>query len=210
MIVDALSEREPATQRHVEQSFGEDASLNAIVITSRTEPMLGAVDRATLYPVRLDAVRIQAAQILGVVSLGPNLVPQDFSRHEAADALARGGTGDQAQSMIDRLIASGLIERRMPGGIPILRFSLDPAAEYLAGIRKLFELKGVGQQGWHSYLGELTQHDGYPDLFDGYLTALAVCYRAYRQDFNLPEIHFRWEDEGKDPHPGGREVGSTV
>ena len=58
VIVDALSEREPATQKHVEQIFAEDVPLNAIVITSRTEPMLGAVDRTTIYPVRLDAARV--------------------------------------------------------------------------------------------------------------------------------------------------------
>ena len=29
--------------------------LNAVVITSRTEPALGAVDRTTLYPIRLVA-----------------------------------------------------------------------------------------------------------------------------------------------------------
>jgi photosystem II stability/assembly factor-like uncharacterized protein len=47
VIVDALSERELATQQHIVQVLGEDVSLNAIVITSRTEPTLGAVDRTT-------------------------------------------------------------------------------------------------------------------------------------------------------------------
>jgi len=55
VIVDALSDRGPDTQRHVEQVFAQDVPLNAVVITSRTEPALGEVDRAALYPIRLDA-----------------------------------------------------------------------------------------------------------------------------------------------------------
>jgi hypothetical protein len=58
VIVDALSERESDTQQHVVQVFGEEVSFSAIVITSRAEPVLGAVDRTTLYPVRLDAARV--------------------------------------------------------------------------------------------------------------------------------------------------------
>ncbi len=295
VIVDALSEREAATQRHVEQIFAEDVPLNAIVITSRTEPMLGAVDRTTIYPVRLDAARvvpfiigyldrmehsetlkdgrvqlrlgerilalaeaggrrtpvtpllvtlfvhgavdraaeggsfddmpdavpevfvdylrrlnsggaqgttpapeelfIQAAQILASVSLGPNLVPQDFLQQDALDALAKSGTAEQAQTLIDRLAACGLIERRPRGGRPLLRFSLDPAAEYLAAIRKVFELKAAERSGWQSYLQELERREGYPEGFAGYLMALATCHRAYRHDLRLPEIRFPWEDD---------------
>src|SRR4029077_5077337 len=58
VIVDALSERESDTQQHVVQVFGEEVSLSALVITPRAEPVLGAVDRTTLYPVRLDAARV--------------------------------------------------------------------------------------------------------------------------------------------------------
>ena len=56
--MDALSERDPASQQHVEQIFAENVPLNAIVITSRTEPLLGAVTRTTLYLQRLDAARV--------------------------------------------------------------------------------------------------------------------------------------------------------
>jgi hypothetical protein len=55
VIVDALSERGPDTQLHIEQVFAQDVPLNSVVITSRTTPALGAVDRTTLYPLRLDA-----------------------------------------------------------------------------------------------------------------------------------------------------------
>jgi hypothetical protein len=55
VIADALSERGPDTQRHIEAVFVQDVPLNAVIITSRTEPALGAVDRTTLYPIRLAA-----------------------------------------------------------------------------------------------------------------------------------------------------------
>jgi hypothetical protein len=50
VVVDALSEREPETQRHVEDMFASAAVYNAVVIISRTEPRLGAVERTMLYP----------------------------------------------------------------------------------------------------------------------------------------------------------------
>ncbi len=58
VIVDALSERGPETQQYIEQIFGSEAPINAMVITSRIEPRLGAISRTVLYPVRLDAARI--------------------------------------------------------------------------------------------------------------------------------------------------------
>ena len=58
MIVDALSERHPDAQRHVEEIFASDAPFNAVVITSRAEPRLGAVKRTTLYPMLLDQERV--------------------------------------------------------------------------------------------------------------------------------------------------------
>lgn len=301
VVVDALSERDPASQQHVEQIFAENVPLNAIVITSRTEPLLGAVTRTALYLQRLDAARvvpfiigyvdrlehaeglkdgraqlrlgerilalaeaggrrtpvtpllvrllvesavaqavegksfedmpdavpevfvdylrrlnsggaqassavrddvfIQAAQIVAGVSLGPNLVPQDFSLQQAMDALSKGAPGEQTQALMNRLVATGLIERRTPGGIPMLRFGLDPAAEYLAAIRTVFELKTAGQAGWQKYLAELARRKGYPTEFDGYLTALGTCYRAYRHDFKLPDIHFSWETEDSPTKP---------
>jgi hypothetical protein len=58
VIVDALSEREPETRRYVEQVFTRDVPLNALVISARTEPNFGSVDRTVLYPIRLNAASI--------------------------------------------------------------------------------------------------------------------------------------------------------
>jgi hypothetical protein len=43
------------------------------------------------------------------------LVPQDFPREVAIEALKQDCASDQATILLDRLIASGVLERRAPG-----------------------------------------------------------------------------------------------
>jgi len=50
IVVDALSEREPPTQRHIETLYDQGWPVNALVITSRRDPDLKAVDRTSLRP----------------------------------------------------------------------------------------------------------------------------------------------------------------
>jgi hypothetical protein len=140
-----------------------------------------------------DEMFIRAAQIVASVSVGKNLVPQDFSPSAAAEALAHGKIEIDVSALIDRLISSGLVERRMPGGHVVLRFSLDPVAEYLAAIHKLLEMKENSFDEWKNYISSIEGMKGYPKAIDGYLTALATCYRIYKKDFSLPDIHFPWE-----------------
>jgi len=293
IIVDGLSEREPATQELVTRLFGESTIFNSLVITSRSEPRLGATERTTLFPVLLDAKRvvpfivdylarleavealqdgrvqlqlgeqildlaessggkapvtpllvklfvdsavgrattsmslhdmprvvpdvfidylrrlnsgddqegtsaqdeafIAGGQVLAVVSLGATLIPGDFAPQEALEALGKANPGGQNESLLARLVASGLIERRLLGGIPFLRFSLDPVAEYLAAIRKLFVMRPRGASAVGQYAGELSRIESYPRACDGYLTAFATCYRVYHSLLGLPEMAFPWE-----------------
>jgi hypothetical protein len=294
VIVDALSERQPETQRHIEQVFTKDVPLNAVVVTARSEPNLGPLDRTALHPLRLDAgsivpfiigyldrpktipqlqdgrvqlqlgerilslvesggqktpvtpllvtlfvdsalrhaadglsledmpeavpeifvdyVRrlnsggarpgsplsddqfVRAAQTIATVSLGKNLIPQDFLPQDATEALKQDGSNDeQASALLNGLIASGIIERRTPGGLVVLRFNLDPAAEYLAAIRRLFSMRTASREEWQSHLSSLERTVDYPKGPEGYLIALATSYRAYKKDFTLPEVIFPWE-----------------
>jgi hypothetical protein len=143
-----------------------------------------------------DDVFIRAAQTVATVSLGKNLVPQDFTPEEATEAIEQETTAEQADLLLKRLIASGVIERRTPGGHVILRFNLDPAAEYLAAIRRLVDMrtKRAGPKEWRSYFSSLEGTEGYPSDQEGYLTALATCYRAYKREFSLPDLVFPWEE----------------
>jgi hypothetical protein len=293
VIVDAFSEREPATQRYIEQIFATSAMFNAVVITSRSEPRLGAIERILLYPLLLDQKRvvpfivdyvsrlpnadplqggrkllklgdrilelaeqggeatpvtpllvtmfvdgainraqssasldslpqavpeifidylkrvyrapstithqsaegefIGAASVLARASLGNRLVPSDFSPDEAIAALVTTELGDRAKALLDELINGGVIERRTFGNIAILRFGLDPVAEFLTAIHFVDGLRQLQASEIESRVNALMETDGYPDACDGYLKAFATCYRVYRRAFRLPETTFPWE-----------------
>jgi hypothetical protein len=103
-------------------------------------------------------------------------VLQDFTPEEATETLKQPTTAEQSD------VSSGVIERRTPGGDVILRFNLDPVAEYLAAIRRLIDMrmKRAGPVEWNSYLSSLALTKGYPTEPEGYLTAFATCYRTYK------------------------------
>jgi hypothetical protein len=309
VIVDALSERQPETQRHVEQMFASTSVYNAVVVTSRAEPRLGAVERTMLYPLLLDQKRvvpfivdyvakladgeplqrgrillqlgdrilelaeageqatlvtpllvtmfvdsamsraragsgleglpqdvpeifvdylkrvyagplievrgtaeeefIRAARVVAGVSLGEGLVPSDFSFDEAKAALEAAGLSARTTSLLEALISGGVIERRTFGGIAMLRFGLDPVAEYLTAIQWVSELRQLGRAEVVVRVNALIEIEGYPRACDGYLTAFATCYRAYRGAFGLPDMAFPWEDREK-PSPVLQDSLNTV
>jgi hypothetical protein len=295
VIMDAVSERERDTRKSVEQVFAQNVPLNAFVITSRSTPDLGPVDRTELFPVRLDAanivpfiiayldrtkaagelrdgrvqlklseriltlaesggrktpvtpllvtlfvdsafrrvmdrmpfegmpdavpevfidylrrlnssqalsdtaisddVFIRAAQALAIVSLGKNLIPQDFSVDDARAILKQDGAAVGEDLLLGRLVSCGVLEKRTPGGYAVLRFSLDPVAEYLAAIRQLLKMRQDTLEQWQTYLASLERIAGYPREMDGYLIALSTCYKAYKRDFVLPDLVFSWEGQ---------------
>jgi hypothetical protein len=289
VILDALSEREPPSQRNVEQSFAKEAIFNAVVITARAEPQFGAIQRTMVYPLLLDqkhvvpfivdyvakmdeaeplqvgrtllqlgdrilgiaeaggqattvtpllvtlfvdsamsraragmtldnlpqdvpdifidylkrifavpgtalpsAAQIQfvdTARVLANLSLGARRVPSDFSYDEARTAM-----GDIATALLEAMISGGILERRAFGGVVMLRFSLDPAAEYLAAIQAVQDLRNLRSADVIARINAMKKVKGYPQDCDGYLKAFAVCYRTYHGPFGLPDIGFPWEN----------------
>lgn len=137
-------------------------------------------------------VFIAAAQVLAELAVGSNLVPSDFSPSEAHEALKRQNLGDFA--LIDRLVSSTVLEQRRIGGIPILRFGLDPVAENLAAIRAVLSLRATNAAAAQRLLVTILGAPGYPGECEGYLRAFASCYRAYQRDVGLPELSFPWEE----------------
>jgi hypothetical protein len=105
---------------------------------------------------------IAAAQCLAAVSLSSNYVSGDFMPADAIVALKTAGFSESTAALLDRLVAGGVIERRLPGGVPVLRFSLDPAAEYLAAIRLIFILRQGGASAFEGHLVKLREIDGFP------------------------------------------------
>ena len=291
VIVDALSEREEATQRHVEALYGEDSPVNALIITSRRDPALGVVPRTALYPERLIAERlipfifeylrrrqlddrfnenqqielgkrvlalaragdgpttvtplmvtlfiesaisrifqrssledmpnqvpevfvdyirrlnpatgnpeelvdqgelVLVARSLAVASLGKSLVPSDFGLEDGQLAAAERVSRERAGRLVGHMIAIGVLERREYAGIPLLRFALDPVADYLAAIEKIDRLRS-DREAWLGFLKSVPDTPGYPQQCDGFLIALSTCFRAYREVLELPSLTFDWE-----------------
>jgi len=143
---------------------------------------------------------IRAAGVLARTSLGTRLVPTDFSPDEAIAALGTAGLGDRATTLLDGMISGGVIERRTYGGIKVLRFGLDPVAEYLTAIHFVGELRQLGLSEMEVRVNALKETDGYPEACDGYLKAFATCYRAYSKAFSLPDMWFPWESREERPN----------
>jgi hypothetical protein len=50
--------------------------------------------------------------------------------------------------------------------------------------------KRAGPEEWRSYFCSLERTEGCPSEPEGYLTALATCYRAYKREFALADVVF--------------------
>ena len=75
----------------------------------------------------------EAAGILARQALGEDFVPRDFTLTKAREALARKRwKGPERADPIERLIQNGVLTSRYAGGDTLLRFALDPVAEFLA------------------------------------------------------------------------------
>jgi hypothetical protein len=63
--------------------------------------------------------------------------------------------------------------QRDVAGMKMLRFALDPAAEYLAAVDAVRRF-GNEREGWRAETGKLKRVKGYPTRCEGYLQALGV------------------------------------
>ncbi len=293
VIIDALSERDAATQEHVCQVYQSGLPLNALIVTTRRPPNFGAVDRTEIHTERItvkslipfifeylrrrqlhgefeereqlqlgdrvlalvqasgrtlnvtpllvtlfvdsalarsrahrsleelptsvpevyldylrrlnpkqggiphaidDQTILDAARIMARTRLAENFVPGDVRRDAVEAALAEKGLGFEPRQLIDRLIGNGVVEQFEMGAIALLRFALDPVAEYLAAIEAVHEL-GRDPRAWHDAFAVLQEVDGYPEAISGFLNALGDCYATYRKPFHLPDLELPWQPD---------------
>jgi photosystem II stability/assembly factor-like uncharacterized protein len=176
------------------------ASVPEVVLDylRRTNPQ----DPQTPNYVRSNLI-VEAARLLGWCSLGdvhlshpppPNgLVPGDFYRDTAGKKLADHGFTATSELVIDRLIANGVLEEITPGGIRVLRFSLDPLAEYLAALH-LIDILRANASGWRKWLAYIETIEGYPPRIRGFLLALEDSITAYRKELAIPVTELPWGD----------------
>jgi photosystem II stability/assembly factor-like uncharacterized protein len=165
----------------------------------RTNPQ----DPATPNFVPNNAV-IEAARALGWCSLGnlvlgtkpsPNaLVPSYFYRDGAKEALAERRLRTDPDALVDRLIANGVLQETSPAGTRVLRFSLDPFAEYLAALH-LIDAVRSNEAEWHRWWRQLETVDGFPERVRGFLAALDDGLAAYRETFGIPIMDLPWAND---------------
>ena len=135
---------------------------------------------------------IRATRVLGWCSLRGFFIPRDFSRDEAESELKAAGLWDDKSDVIARLISNGVIENRDVGGDQILRFGLDPLAEYLAALHLLRQC-GNNLGKWEEQLSLLTFPPERYEEIQGFIVALEDCITTYKQQSNIPDLVFPWK-----------------
>lgn len=141
---------------------------------------------------------ILTAKILAHISLGARQVPGDFSEQEARAKIETRFKDGAGTGMLDALVGGGVIEKRPIGGIAVLRFALDPVAEYLAAMLFIEESVKSDPGSLPAGIAEWSKIEGYPDICDGFLKAFATCYRVYTPLFKLPDVEFQWEEVSRE------------
>lgn len=115
---------------------------------------------------------LKTAQRLGKFAIGEDFIPKEFSRDAALLALK--DVGEKLNDSCDpiaRLILNGIIIKK-PGGLAtLLRFSLDPVAEFLAAAQYAAEA-GADANQWDSLLRDSKSASGFR-------TALMLTRQAY-------------------------------
>jgi hypothetical protein len=144
---------------------------------------LARVDSAGKNLKSVDPEMLKAARELANCSLDSTYTPRDFFREDAEQRLTEAGINT---TLIDRLISNTVLEEYQPGGIRILRFTLDPLAEYLTALYLLNKFRANEVQ-WNVWLKTIRHTGGFPSSMRGFLVALEVCAKTYSAQFNPPD-----------------------
>ncbi|MBV9992523.1 MAG: NACHT domain-containing protein [Alphaproteobacteria bacterium] len=114
---------------------------------------------------------VRIATALARLSLGSNFVPTEFDRTAAAEGLAPLKYGaDEADKVVEALLEANLLIGRLTGAGALLRFQLDPVAEYLVAAYTVRTLGGNFDE-WRKHVAGLAG-DGGRSKAGGYLAAL--------------------------------------
>ncbi len=122
------------------------------------------------------------AKAISWVSLEPTFRPTDANLAAIHTALADEPNLDQKLDYLSRDL--GIFQIVGPSEDKV-RVSLDPVAEYLAGLC-LLELYGAEEAQWRAFLEAADNKEGAPKSIEGFLLALRDCCLAKGEDYNVP------------------------
>jgi HEAT repeat protein len=124
------------------------------------------------------------AKAISWASLAPTFRPTDASLSAIHNALADEPNLDQKLDYLCRDL--GIIQCVGPAEDKV-RVTLDPVAEYLAGLR-LLELHSGNELQWQAFLKEVDKKEGAPQAIQGFLLAVRDCCLAKGKDYGVPEF----------------------
>ena len=144
-------------------------------------------------PDRLEnAFMITVVKALSRAAIEPDFVPRDLESEEIGGAIERarskyldgsGSAGDDAETIVRRLVANDVVEKRSVAGNEWLRFKFDPVAEYMAAI-DLLEDCGPRDADWAPLFQKLEREDF---AGAGFLSCLFDVVSTYADSFAVPE-----------------------
>ena len=144
-------------------------------------------------PDRLDdAFMIAVVKALSRAAIEPDFVPGDLESEEIGGAIERArskyldGSGSarvDAETIVRRLVANDVLEKRSVAGNEWLRFKFDPIAEYMAAIDFLEDC-GPRDADWAALFQKLERKDF---AGAGFLSCLFDVVSTYADSFAVPE-----------------------
>lgn len=139
----------------------------------------------------------QAAKTLAWECLKRTFRPTSAKRENALAMLSAGITalnGDTAESHLKYLETRLRLIQTIGPAQDQIRFSLDPLAEYLAGLY-LLDVYGKDEQLWQQFLQDAAAMPGAPESIKGFLLAVRDCCLAKGKEAKIPD--FVAEELGK-------------
>jgi len=136
----------------------------------------------------------QVAKVVAWECLKRTYRPTPAPRQEVLAALA--GAHD-AEGMLTYLEARLRLVQTIGAGRNQIRFTLDPLAEYLAGLHVLDQY-GENEDAWRTFFTHADAMPGAPEAIQGFLLAVRDCCLSRRAEAKVPEFitvetrHTRW------------------
>ena len=119
---------------------------------------------------------LRAAEVLARLALGKAFVPREVAKEEAREAFAEAGWGKPEDSdPIRRLRDNGVLQETAVGTEMLLRFALDPVAEFLAAMAHARQCAG-NETAWNALFKQV---EAAGQRAAGFRLALRLVCRAY-------------------------------
>ncbi len=121
-----------------------------------------------------DATVQQALKVVAWKCLQQTFKPETADRQEAIAALAALRGGEEEAKQLLKYLEKNLALLRTQIDARYIRFTLDPLAEYLAGLCLVEDCKDDAQK-WRNFLAEAESKPNCPDDIKGFLLAVRDC-----------------------------------